>query len=181
MFVEYIFIILGCCVLSSDCHYKTICEGSSCYFLYENKTSFLTWDQSHRACNTEGLEMLGIESRQIQTVIEGLVNNLPRNTARQIWIGGRRSTDDKWRYLNGTQFNKQYTRNNESAQYCLYVKLCKNGNPEYHADNCDEKNSNSRLLCQFDQSKTDRCNSSDSHFGDKCYRKTTHDGQKQTE
>ena len=94
--------------MSYDCHHlnKTICEGSSCYFLYENKTSFLTWNQSHQACNTEGLKMLGIESRHIQTVIEGLVNNLPENTARQIWIGGRRSTDDTWRYINGTEFNK---------------------------------------------------------------------------
>ncbi|KAK2138582.1 hypothetical protein LSH36_2772g00000 [Paralvinella palmiformis] len=123
--------IPGCCVLSSNCQHiiNTVCEGSSCYYLYEPDTSYLTWDQSLDACNNEGLEMARIESSQTQKVIERLLQDLPQNTQRQIWIGGRRSIDDKWRYMNGSEFDKQ-----------------------------------------------DSCSSSDSHFDDKCYRKTKYNG-----
>ncbi|KAK2139721.1 hypothetical protein LSH36_1641g00046 [Paralvinella palmiformis] len=79
--------------------------------------------------------------------------------------------------MNGTEFKKQVTTPFQAASYCLYVEICKDLTPEYHVDNCDEKKSPSRLLCQYDESKTDICSSSDSHFGDKCYRKTTYDGQ----
>ena len=85
---------------------KTVCEGSSCYYLYEGDPSYLTWDQSREACNKDGLEMGRIESSQTQNVIERLLQDLPRYTLRQIWIGGRRSSDDKWRYMNGSEFNK---------------------------------------------------------------------------
>ncbi|KAK2138749.1 hypothetical protein LSH36_2484g00003 [Paralvinella palmiformis] len=71
-----------------------------------------------------------------------------------MWIGGRRSTDDKWRYMNGSEFNKQITTPSQTASYCLYVRLCKDSTVEYHDDNCDEKTTSSRLLCQYDQSKT---------------------------
>ncbi|KAK2139202.1 hypothetical protein LSH36_1945g00003 [Paralvinella palmiformis] len=130
MFVGYVFIIICCCVLSSNCQHtiNTLCEGSSCYYLYKGNTSYLTWSQSLEACNNEGLEMARIESSQTQKVIQRIIQDLPQNTQRQIWIGGRRSTDDKWRYMNGSEFNKQYS-----------------------------------------------CISSDSHFGDKCYRKTKYD------
>ncbi|KAK2140810.1 hypothetical protein LSH36_1239g00018 [Paralvinella palmiformis] len=66
---------------------------------------------------------------------------------------------------------------NEAARYCSYVKLCKGIAPEYHDDNCDEKTGPSRILCQYDDSKINSCTSPDSHFGDKCYRKTKYDGQ----
>ena len=96
-------------MLSSNCQHiiNTICEGSSCYYLYEVDTSYLTWSQSLEACNNEGLEMARIESSQTQKVIERLLQDLPESTQRQIWIGGRRSTDDKWRYMNGSEFNKK--------------------------------------------------------------------------
>ncbi|KAK2138889.1 hypothetical protein LSH36_2259g00018 [Paralvinella palmiformis] len=168
----------GCCVLSSNCQYiiKTICEGSSCYYLYERDYSYLTWRQSGDACHKDGLEMVRIESSQTQKVIERLLQDLPQNTQRKIWIGGQRSTDDKWRYMNGSEFNKQFTTSPQTASYCLYVKLCKDRAPEYRDDNCDEKITSSQLLCQYDESKTDSCSSSDSHFGDKCYRKTKYNG-----
>jgi len=54
-----------------------------------------------------------IESSQTQTVIEKLLQDLPESTPKQIWIGGRRSTDDKLRYINGTEFNKQ----------CMYLNM----------------------------------------------------------
>ncbi|KAK2138888.1 hypothetical protein LSH36_2259g00017 [Paralvinella palmiformis] len=169
----------GCCVLSSNCQHiiKTICEGSSCYYLYEIDSIYLTWSQSLEVCNNEGLKMARIESSQTQNVIERLLQDLPRYALRQIWIGGRRSTDDKWRYINGSEFNKQITTSSQTASYCLYVRLCKDRAPEYHDENCDEITTSSRLLCQYDESKTDSCSSSDSHFGDKCYRKTKYNGQ----
>ncbi|KAK2150235.1 hypothetical protein LSH36_416g00025 [Paralvinella palmiformis] len=179
MFVGYVFIIICCCVLSSNCQHiiNTVCEGSSCYYQYEVDTSYLTWDQSLEACNKDGLEMGRIESSQTQTVIEKLLQDLPESTPKQIWIGGRRSTDDKLRYINGTEFNKQfYLSPDDAAHYCLYVMLCKDFAPEYYDDNCDEKISHKKILCQYDQSKTDICSSSDSHFGNKCYRKIKYDG-----
>ena len=96
-------------MLSSNCQHiiKTVCEGSSCYYLYEGDPSYLTWDQSLEACNKDGLEMGRIESSQTQNVIERLLQDLPRYTLRQIWIGGRRSTDDKWNCIKGTKFDKQ--------------------------------------------------------------------------
>ncbi|KAK2139118.1 hypothetical protein LSH36_2022g00004 [Paralvinella palmiformis] len=178
MFVGYVFIIICCCVLSSNCQHiiKTVCEGSSCYYLYEIDSIYLTWSQSLEACHKDGLEMARIETSQTQKVIERLLQDLSQNTQRQIWIGGRRSTDDKWRYINGSEFNKQFTTSSQTSSYCLYVRLCKDRTPEYHDDNCDEKTTSSRLLCQYDQSKTDSCSSSDSHFDDKCYRKTKYNG-----
>ena len=102
-------------MLSSNCQHiiNTVCEGSSCYYLYGFDTSYLTWDQSLDACNNEGLEMARIEPSQTQKVIERLLQDLPQSTQRQIWIGGRRSTDDKWRYMNGSEFNKQ----------CMYLNI----------------------------------------------------------
>ena len=98
-------------MLSSNCQHiiNTVCERSSCYYLYKGDTSYLTWSQSLEACNKDGLEMGRIESSQTQTVIKRLLQNLPQSTPRQIWIGGRRSTDDKWRFMNGSEFNKQCT------------------------------------------------------------------------
>ncbi|KAK2138474.1 hypothetical protein LSH36_2976g00001, partial [Paralvinella palmiformis] len=137
----YIFYIPGCCVLSSNCQHiiNTVCKGSSCYYLYEVDTSYLTWDHSRDACNNEGLEMARIESSQTQNVIKILLQDLPQSTQRQIWIGGRRSTDDKWRYMNGSEFNKKITISSQTSSYCLYVKVCKDLTQEYHDDNCDEK------------------------------------------
>ncbi|KAK2150234.1 hypothetical protein LSH36_416g00016 [Paralvinella palmiformis] len=179
MFVEYILIIFFYCVSSSYCqHLKmTTCLGYSCYYLYEADNSYITWDKSLEFCTNNGMAMAKIQSNQTQMVIDTLLQYLPQSTQRQIWIGGRRSIDDSWRYMNGTEFNKQVTTPSQTASYCLYVKLCKGLAPEYHDNNCDEKTSHSRLLCQYDESKTDRCISSDSHFGDKCYRKTKYNGQ----
>ncbi|KAK2145316.1 hypothetical protein LSH36_688g01096 [Paralvinella palmiformis] len=109
------FYIPGCSVLSSKCQHlhKTVCEGSSCYYLYEVGVNFLTWDHSRDVCIKYGLEVSRIESNQTQNVIERLLQDLPQSTPRQIWIGGRRSTDDKWIYMNGAEFNK----------YCLYLYI----------------------------------------------------------
>ena len=96
-------------MLSTHCHHRkqTGCEGSLCYHLYEIDTKYLTWIKAVDACSNEGLQLARIESNKTQMLIEGFVQDLPINTLRQIWIGGRRGTDDKWRYMNGTEFNKQ--------------------------------------------------------------------------
>ena len=47
-----------------------------------------------------------------------------------------------------------YLSPDDAAHYCLYVMLCKDFAPEYYDDNCDEKISHKKILCQYDQSKT---------------------------
>ena len=50
--------------------------------------------------------MAKIKSSQTQTIIERLLQNLSQTQYKKVWIGGRRSTDNTWRYMNGTVFNK---------------------------------------------------------------------------
>ena len=98
---------LGCCVLSTDCLQllKTECCRSTCYYLYETNR-FKTWDESSKTCSNKGQKMASIESEEVQKVIEILVQDIPNNKPRQIWIGGRRSTDTRWIYMNETEFDK---------------------------------------------------------------------------
>ena len=87
---------------------KTICEdGSSCYYLCEADTSYLTLYHILDVCSKERLEMTRIESSQTQTVKEKLLQDLPQSTRRQIWIAGQRRTDDQCTHRNGTEFSNQ--------------------------------------------------------------------------
>ena len=106
IFIVFIYNISGYCVLLAHSYTvrNTHCVGSVCYYLYEANTSFATWTMSKEACNKHHLKMLRIESNQTQAAVEELLQNLPKSTPRQVWIGGQRSSDDKLRYMNGTEF-----------------------------------------------------------------------------
>ncbi|KAK2165393.1 hypothetical protein LSH36_51g07031 [Paralvinella palmiformis] len=98
----------------------------------------------------------------------------------EAWIGGQRSSDDTWKYINGTAFSKTVTEYaDETLQNCLFVILCKASSSGYSftSDNCDERFSNSGLFCQYDRNQTSSCNSSDFSYGDKCYVKTSYNGK----
>ena len=68
--------------------------------------SYFTWDQSYEACSNEGLDMARIESNQTETAVELILQDLPKNTERKVWIGGRWSNDNTWRFMDGTVFSK---------------------------------------------------------------------------
>ena len=98
---------LGCCVLSS-CAYqlnKTISEGSSSLYLYQSDKYNLSWRKCELLCKREHLEMAKIDSSETQTHLVRLLQNVSRGEIKA-WIGGRRSSDDTWKYINGTAFSK---------------------------------------------------------------------------
>ena len=106
--ILFIYNISGCCVFSSYCQtqIKTQCQGSLCLYLYKAKNVRISWNQSLQVCKQNGLVMLMIESSEIQTLVERLLDDLDQGTQRQIWIGARRRSSNTWRYMNGTSFNK---------------------------------------------------------------------------
>ena len=67
----------------------------------------MTWKRSYEACREQGLDMIRIESNQTQITVEKLLQDIPEDTQRQIWIAGTRSPDNNWRYMNGTVFRNK--------------------------------------------------------------------------
>ncbi|KAK2138583.1 hypothetical protein LSH36_2772g00009 [Paralvinella palmiformis] len=85
----------------------------------------MTWNQSPETRSSEGLELAKIASSRIQIGVEGLLLDLPESTLIQIWIGGRRSTDDEWKCIKGTKFDKQDSTPEGYPEICHEKHPCK--------------------------------------------------------
>ena len=103
-------------MLPTDCSLlESSCDGSLCLYLYTGDKSLLTWSAGYDKCASEKLEILRIETSHTQTLAEQLLNKLPDSSDRKAWIGGKRSTDNSWIYMNGTVFSK-------TSKYTFYLR-----------------------------------------------------------
>ncbi|KAK2145313.1 hypothetical protein LSH36_688g01000 [Paralvinella palmiformis] len=84
----------------------------------------------------------------MKTIVDNFIEEPLQSPAWIVTMAGKRSTDDTWGFMNGTELK------NNVDQHCLAIKLCKNSKPQYIADNCYEKTSHSGLLCQYDPDET---------------------------
>ena len=84
---------------------KTLCNGPTCLYLYQDINSDgLTWNQSYKMCTDLDQELLRIGSSQSQTRVEKLLQDISKESG--VWLAGQRNVDDTWRYMNGTVFSK---------------------------------------------------------------------------
>ncbi|KAK2139720.1 hypothetical protein LSH36_1641g00047 [Paralvinella palmiformis] len=210
MFTKYISLAISvwCCVLSTDCLQllKTECYRSTCYYLYETN-DFKTWNRSSETCSNKGQNMASIESEEVQKVIQILVQDIPNNKPRQIWIGGRRSTDTRWIYMNETEFDKteclwlevlhqQYGRRpafqpsiRRVANRRKDIDSIENAHrsvskiiPMINKLSYEDRLKTAMVISVYYRQQRGSCNSmsGESNFGGKCYKKTMYNGQEPT-
>ncbi|KAK2142619.1 hypothetical protein LSH36_932g01073 [Paralvinella palmiformis] len=170
-----LFFMLGTVLYVGSYQANPRCTGQLC--LYTPQT-WASWNQSYYTCRQDAMELLTINDNKTKHDVDELIKELPMEENVKIWLAGKGSNDIvKWKYMNNSDIQESLRKritDTERVQI-VYMLCCKRVKIiQYTSDQCDEKNSRSRLICQYAPTTRNggSCDRDDMLYKDTCYIRT---------